>query len=388
MQDTADISSTIRTYRRDLHAIPELALAEYETHDYLLKQLKTWQNDTMTIRTVAALPTAILVRIQGTDPQRTIGYRTDIDGLPVTEATGLPFASTHPGKMHACGHDVHMSIALALVQYFSQHQPKDNLIVFFQPAEEAMSGGKLAYDLGLFEGDWRPDEFYGIHDQPDLPAGVLSTRPGTLFAGTAELKVTIHGQGGHAAYPHLVKDPIVAAAELILQLQTVVSRSVDPMQGGVVSVGVITGGIANNVIPDTVHLEGTVRSMTQAGLETMIRRIRQIIDGVALANDLDMTVELESGSYLPVENDPVLAQQLMTFMQQADNIDFQVAQPAMTGEDFGYLLQHIPGVMLWLGVNDTHPLHSPELSIDEATLVPGFEALKDFLVWRMTESAA
>ena len=244
MQDTADISSAIRTYRRDLHAIPELALAEYKTHDYLLKQLKSWQNDTMTIRTVDALPTAILVRIQGTAPQRTIGYRADIDALPVTEATGLPFASTHPGKMHACGHDVHMSIALAIVQYFSQHQPKDNLIVFFQPAEEAMSGGKLAYDLGLFTGEWRPDEFYGIHDQPDLPAGVLSTRPGTLFAGTAELKVTIHGQGGHAAYPHLVKDPIVAAAELILQLQTVVSRAVDPMQGGVVSIGVINGGIA------------------------------------------------------------------------------------------------------------------------------------------------
>ena len=387
MQDTADISSAIRTYRRDLHAIPELALAEYKTHDYLLKQLKSWQNDTMTIRTVDALPTAILVRIQGTAPQRTIGYRADIDALPVTEATGLPFASTHPGKMHACGHDVHMSIALAIVQYFSQHQPKDNLIVFFQPAEEAMSGGKLAYDLGLFTGEWRPDEFYGIHDQPDLPAGVLSTRPGTLFAGTAELKVTIHGQGGHAAYPHLVKDPIVAAAELILQLQTVVSRSVDPMQGGVVSIGVINGGIANNVIPDAVHFEGTVRSMTQAGLDIMIRRIRQIIDGVALANDLEIAVELESGSYLPVENDPVLAQQMMTFLQQADNIDFQVAQPAMTGEDFGYLLQHIPGVMLWLGVNDIHPLHSPELSIDEAALVPGFEALKDFLIWRMTVAA-
>lgn len=387
MQDTAEISSAIRTYRRDLHAIPELALAEYKTHDYLLKQLKSWENDTMTIRTVDALPTAILVRIQGTAPQRTIGYRTDIDALPVTEATGLPFASTHPGNMHACGHDVHMSIALAIVQYFSQHQPKDNLIVFFQPAEEAMSGGKIAYDLGLFEGEWRPDEFYGIHDQPDLPAGVLSTRPGTLFAGTAELKVTIHGQGGHAAYPHLVKDPIVAAAELILQLQTVVSRSVDPMQGGVVSIGVINGGIANNVIPDDVHFEGTVRSMTQAGLDIMIRRIRQIIDGVALANDLEIAVELESGSYLPVENDPVLAQQMMAFMQQADNIDFQVAQPAMTGEDFGYLLQHIPGVMLWLGVNDTHPLHSPELSIDEAALVPGFEALKDFLIWRMTVSA-
>ena len=384
MHDLLDTTAdALRSFRRALHAIPELALEEYQTHAYLLAQIKAWQNDTMTIRTVADLPTAILVRIQGSAPKRTIGYRADIDALPVTEATGLPFASTHSGKMHACGHDVHMSIALGLVHYFSMHQPKDNLIVFFQPAEEALSGGKLAYDMGLFTGEWRPDEFYGIHDQPDLPAGTLSTRIGTLFAGTAEMKVTVHGQGGHAAYPHLVKDPIVAAAELIVQLQTVVSRGVDPIQGGVVSVGMINGGIANNVIPDDVHFEGTVRSMTRIGLDHMMTRIRQIAAGIALANDLAVDVELESGSYLPVENDPTLAEQLITFMQRSDQIAFELAKPAMTGEDFGYLLQHIPGVMLWLGVNDTHPLHSPELTIDEQALLPGFEALRDFLLWRM-----
>ena len=386
MHDLSDTTADeLRTFRRALHGIPELALEEYQTHAYLLAQIKAWQNDTMRIRTVADLPTAILVRIQGSAPKRTIGYRADIDALPVTEATGLPFASKHPGKMHACGHDVHMSIALGLVYYFSTHQPKDNLIVFFQPAEEALSGGKLAYDMGLFTGEWRPDEFYGIHDQPALPAGTLSTRIGTLFAGTAEMKVTVHGQGGHAAYPHLVKDPIVAAAELIVQLQTVVSRGVDPIQGGVVSIGVIQGGFANNVIPDAVHFEGTVRSMTKTGLEHMLARIRQIAAGVALSNDLDVTVELESGSYLPVENDALLAQQVIDFMQNSDQIAFTLAKPAMTGEDFGYLLQHIPGVMLWLGVNDTHPLHSPELRIDEAALLPGFMALRDFILWRMAQ---
>ena len=209
----------LQQYRRDLHRIPELALEEYETHDYLLNKVKGWQNDTMTIRTVDALPTAILIRFEGKDPQRTLGYRADIDALPVEEKTNLPFASQHAGRMHACGHDVHMTLALAMVQYFSQHQPKDNLIIFFQPAEEAKSGGKVAYDLGLFENEWRPDEFYGIHDQPALPAGMLSTLAGTLFAGTAELTVDVHGVGGHAAYPHLLKDPIVIASELIVQLQ-------------------------------------------------------------------------------------------------------------------------------------------------------------------------
>ncbi|HCN55999.1 N-acetyldiaminopimelate deacetylase [Leuconostoc citreum] len=377
---------TLQTFRRELHQIPETALEEFKTHDYLLTKLKSWQQDYMTIKTVEALPTAILVYFQGTNPVRTIGYRTDIDALPIQEATGLDFASQHPGKMHACGHDVHMTMALGLAQYFSQHQPKDNLIIFFQPAEEAESGGKVAYDMGLFEGKWRPDEFYGIHDQPNLPAGTLSTLAGTLFAGTAELKVDVIGTGGHAAYPHLAKDPIVIAAELIIQLQTVVSRSVDPIAGGVVSVGVINGGFANNVIPDQVHFEGTVRSMTRTGLETMLTRIRKIAEGLAIANEVTINVSLESGSYLPVENDPILATQVINFMQKQSDINFELAQPAMTGEDFGYLLQHIPGVMLWLGVNDSHPLHSAQLTIDESALLPGYNALKSFLLWRMVTS--
>ncbi|MCT3074960.1 N-acetyldiaminopimelate deacetylase [Leuconostoc citreum] len=377
---------TLQTFRRELHQIPETALEEFKTHDYLLTKLKSWQQDYMTIKTVEALPTAILVYFQGTNPVRTIGYRTDIDALPIQEATGLDFASQHPGKMHACGHDVHMTMALGLAQYFSQHQPKDNLIIFFQPAEEAESGGKVAYDMGLFEGKWRPDEFYGIHDQPNLPAGTLSTLAGTLFAGTAELKVDVIGTGGHAAYPHLAKDPIVIAAELIIQLQTVVSRSVDPIAGGVVSVGVINGGFTNNVIPDQVHFEGTVRSMTRTGLETMLTRIRKIAEGLAIANEVTINVSLESGSYLPVENDPILATQVINFMQKQSDINFELAQPAMTGEDFGYLLQHIPGVMLWLGVNDSHPLHSAQLTIDESALLPGYNALKSFLLWRMATS--
>lgn len=375
----------LKTYRRDLHKIPELALAEFKTHRYLLEKIQSWQTNFMTIRQVEKLPTALLVKFSGTDPIRTIGYRADIDALPVTEDTGLPFESTHKGVMHACGHDVHMSLALGLVQYFSEHQPKDNLIIFFQPAEESKSGGKLAVDLGIFEGDWHPDEFYGIHDQPNLPAGTLSTLAGTLFAGTAELEIDIYGQGGHAAYPHLGKDPIVISAELIMLLQTVVSRDVDPIEGGVVSLGMISGGFTNNVIPDTVHLAGTVRSMTKDGLDKMTTRIRQIVEGVALANDVRINVRLETGSYLPVENNPKLANNLLSFMEQRQDIAFEEAKPAMTGEDFGYILQHIPGVMLWLGVNDNHSLHSAKLNIDEAALLPGFNALKDFIEWRMSQ---
>ena len=170
------------------------------------------------------------------------------------------------------------------------------------------------------------------------------------------------------------RDPIVISAELIMLLQTVVSRDVDPIEGGVVSLGMISGGFTNNVIPDTVHLAGTVRSMTKDGLDKMTTRIRQIVEGVALANDVKINVRLETGSYLPVENNPDLANNLLSFMEQRQDIAFEEAKPAMTGEDFGYILQHIPGVMLWLGVNDNHSLHSAKLNIDEAALLPGFNA--------------
>ena len=175
------------------------------------------------IRTLPKLPTAILVKVTGSDPQRTIGYRADMDALPVTEATGLPFASHHQGIAHACGHDMHMTVALGVLSYFAVHQPKDHLIFFFQPAEESKNGGKLAYDMGAFTGEWQIDEFYGLHDRPDLPAGTINTRLGTLFAGTTEINVDLIGKSGHAALPQNANDMIVATASFISQIQTVVA---------------------------------------------------------------------------------------------------------------------------------------------------------------------
>lgn len=375
----------LTTYRRALHQIPELAMQEFQTHAYLLKQVRDWQTPFMTIREVPELPTALFIYIEGTAPKRTIGYRADIDALPLDEATGLPFASQHPGVMHACGHDVHMSLALGLVHYFAEHQPSDNLVFFFQPAEEDKSGGKVAYDLGLFEGEWRPDEFYAVHDQPSLPAGTFSTRIGTLFAGTAELYISIQGVGGHAAYPNVTKDPIVVAAQLISTLQTVVSRNVDPIKGGVVTIGSIHGGTRTNIIPEQVDLQGTIRSLTQSGLQTMIERVQTIVAGVASAFDVVIDLRVETGSYLPVENEASLTQNWLDFFAKRSDIAFVPSEPAMTGEDFGYLLQQIPGTMLWLGVDDVNPLHSPHLNIDEAALWPGFVGLRDFLIWRMEQ---
>lgn len=372
--------------RRHLHEIPELALHETETHDYLLEVIKQFDQNHLEIRVPAELPTAILVLVHGTAPQRTIGYRTDIDALPVTEQTGLPFASHHPGVMHACGHDIHMTVALGVLSYFSDHQPKDNLLFFFQPAEESDYGGKRAYEAGVFSGKWRPDEFYGLHDNPDLPAGAIGCRMGTLFAGTTEVNIDINGKGGHAAYPQDANDTVVAAASLIMQVQTIISRNIDPIASGVITLGKVRGGTIRNVIAGHTRIEGTIRGLTQQMIEHIDHRLQAVCDGVAASFGLEVKLELNQGGYWPVENNDELTRRFIDYMQQAPGVNFVETASAMTGEDFGYLLAKFPGTMFWLGVEDDSQLHSATLTPNEDAIEKGVDAITGFLNYRMQEN--
>ena len=372
--------------RRHLHEIPELALHEMQTHDYLLKVIKEFNQDNLEIRVPEELPTAILVLVHGSAPQRTISYRTDIDALPVTEQTGLPYASHHPGVMHACGHDIHMTVALGVLSYFSDHQPKDNLLFFFQPAEESDYGGKRAYEAGVFAGKWRPDEFYGLHDNPDLPAGAIGCRMGTLFAGTTEVNVDINGKGGHAAYPQDANDTVVAAASLIMQVQTIISRNIDPIASGVITLGKVRGGTIRNVIAGHTRLEGTIRGLTQKMIEHIDHRLQAVCDGVAASFGLEVKLGLNQGGYWPVENNPELTRRFIDYMQQAPDVNFIETAPAMTGEDFGYLLAQFPGTMFWLGVEDDSQLHSATLTPNEDAIQKGVDAITGFLNYRMQEN--
>lgn len=373
--------------RRQLHQIPELALQEKETHAFLLKTVQSFPQTHLTIRTLPKLPTALLVKVHGQNPQRTIGYRTDIDALPVTEQTGLPFSSQHSGIAHACGHDIHMTVALGILDYFAHHQPKDNLIFFFQPAEESKNGGKLAYDMGTFTGDWHIDEFYGLHDRPDLPAGTISTRLGTLFAGTTEINVDLIGKSGHAALPQNANDMIVAAASFINQIQTVVARNVSPTDSAVITFGLMRAGTIRNVIAGRAHLEGTLRGFTQKQIDFLQQRIRDIGRGIAASFNCDVNVDLNQGGYYPVENNPQLTKDFIQYMQSDPAVTFAPTGPVMTGEDFGYLLNKIPGTMFWLGVNDPDSqLHAADFSPDESALAPGVTAVVYFLEHRMAEN--
>ncbi|MEJ6399743.1 N-acetyldiaminopimelate deacetylase [Nicoliella lavandulae] len=372
--------------RRHLHQIPELALHETKTHAYLKQIISGFDQTHLTMKEIDSLPTALLVRIEGSQPTRTIGYRADIDALPVTEATGLEYASKHANTMHACGHDMHMTVALGVLSYFTTHQPKDNLIFFFQPAEESENGGKLAYEAGVFEGQWRPDEFYGLHDTPDLPAGAIGCRMGTLFAGTTEVNVDLIGKSGHAAYPQNANDMVVVAAQFINQIQTIISRSIDPIQSGVITFGKLQAGTIRNVIAGNARIEGTIRGLTQTMIETIDERIRDVAAGIARSYNCEVNVELNQGGYLPVENNPKLTANFIHYMQSNEHVNFIETKPAMTGEDFGYLLSKIPGTMFWLGVDDNAQLHSADFTPKEAALEPGIQAITDFLNYRMQQN--
>ncbi|HFI0818188.1 TPA: N-acetyldiaminopimelate deacetylase [Streptococcus suis] len=363
--------------RRALHQIPELGMEEFKTHAFLMETIEGLLQD-CSFSQVRTWETGILVYLTGSAPQKTIGWRTDIDGLPIVEETGLDFKSLQPDRMHACGHDFHMTIALGLLEKMAEQQPKNNLLFLFQPAEENLAGGMLMYKAGAF-GDWLPDEFYGLHVRPDLKVGQMATNRATLFAGTCEVKIRFTGKGGHAAFPHTANDALVAASYFVTQVQSVVSRNVDPIEGAVVTFGSMHAGTTNNVISETAFLHGTIRALTQSMSLLVQKRVREIAEGIALSFGVDLEIELNPSGYLPVENNPQLVDELMTFFEQVDGVEMIDCPPAMTGEDFGYLLNKVPGVMFWLGVDTPYPLHNPRLSPKEEVLPFAVDKLSDFL---------
>lgn len=361
--------------RRQLHQIPEIGLEEINTQRHLLKiinlidkgyiEVKTWQ-------------TGILVFVQGTDPQKTIGWRADIDGLPITEEVHSDFQSTFTGYMHACGHDFHMTIALGLLEQLTLEQPKNNFLFLFQPAEENEAGGMLMYEAGAF-GSWMPDEFYGLHVNPDLPVGTIATKIGTLFAATCEVRITLNGKSGHAAFPHASNDMIVAGMSLVQQAQTIVSRSVNPVEGAVVTFGTFHAGSATNVIAGEATISGTIRTLTEEMNQLTQARIKEVGAGTAKSFNCEVEVSLDQKGYLPVINNKEKTMNFMSFMKDEPEVTFVEAEVAMTGEDFGYLLSKVPGTMFWLGVDSPYGLHSEKFNPNEDALPFAVKYISKFL---------
>lgn len=363
--------------RRDLHQIPELGFQEWKTQQYIINYIKTLPSEYMEVKT---WKTGVIVKVHGRNPEKTIGYRADIDGLPITEETGYEFASLHEGMMHACGHDMHTTIGLGLLTRFVTERIDDDLVFIFQPAEEGPGGA-----LPLLQSEelqaWKPDMILGLHIAPEYPVGSIATKEGLLFANTSELYIDLKGKGGHAAYPHTANDMIVAASHLVTQLQSVISRNVNPLDSAVITIGKITGGTVQNIIAEKARLEGTIRTLSVESMKRVKERIEAIVAGIETS--FGCTAHIDYGAmYHQVYNDETLTKEFMAFTEEHTDMNVINCTEAMTGEDFGYMLREIPGFMFWLGVESEYGLHHAKLQPDESAIEKAILFLTTYVKWK------
>lgn len=363
--------------RRELHRIPEPGFGEFKTQRFLLDYLATLDGSRLEVRT---WKTGVIVRVKGTSPKRRFGYRADMDGLPIEEETSYPFRSVHPGYMHACGHDVHMAIALGVVTRFVERPIADDVVVLFQPAEEGPGGAEPMLNSEELR-DWMPDYVFALHIAPEYPVGTVATRPGILFAETSELFIELEGREGHAAFPHRANDALVAAAHLVTQLQTVVSRNVDPLDAAVITVGRMEAGVRQNVIAGRVRLEGTIRTLSTETMESVKRRIEALVRGIETSFGCAATIDY-GAYYRKVANDERLVREFMEWVNRGATMKAVECAAAMTGEDFGFMLERIPGFMFWLGVQSPYGLHHARLEPDEAAIDPAIELVAEYIAWK------
>ncbi|SFS63713.1 N-acetyldiaminopimelate deacetylase [Marininema halotolerans] len=359
---TSNLHSMIEV-RRHLHQIPELGFQEWKTQRYLLDFIARLPQDYLEVKTWR---TGILVRVQGTVGKRTLGWRADMDGLPLTEETSYDFSSRHPGQMHACGHDMHMAIGLGILSHFANNPVKDHLLFIFQPAEEGPGGAEPMLATDEFT-RWKPDQLFGLHIGPDYPVGTIATRPGILFANTSELFIDLVGTSGHASLPHRANDMVITASQLAMQLQTIVSRNIDPLDSAILTLGKVTIGTKQNIIPGSARLEGTIRTLSIDVMDKIKERVSSLVHGIEIGFQCKASIDW-GANYCQVTNNEALTRSFMDWAGSKGNVEVIECREAMAGEDFGYFLKEIPGFMFWLGVDTPYGLHHPQLEPDEEAI--------------------
>ncbi|MCC5988787.1 MAG: amidohydrolase [Pararhodobacter sp.] len=365
----AEMLPEITAWRRDLHEHPELLFEVHRTAGIVAEKLRAFGCDEV-VEGVGRTGVVGVIRGRSTASGRVIGLRADMDALPITEATGAAHASKVPGMMHACGHDGHTAMLLGAAKYLAETRHFDGtVVVIFQPAEEGGGGGKVMCDDGLMK-RWGIHEVYGMHNMPGMPLGQFAIRAGAFFAATDQFRIIVEGKGGHAAKPHDAVDTTVVAAQLVTALQTVASRNHDPVRNLVVSVtSFTTSSQAFNVIPQTVELKGTVRSMDAETRAMAEQRITELAQGVAAAFGARADVTYNRG-YPVMENHPEQTEFAAEVARQIAG-DCHDAPLIMGGEDFAYMLEERPGAYILVGNGDTAMVHHPEYDFDDNVIPAG-----------------
>ncbi|WP_020007571.1 M20 metallopeptidase family protein [Salinicoccus albus] len=362
--------------RRHMHMHPEVSFHEENTKQYIYEQIKDLGLD---IRKDVG-GNGIIARLQINDSYKTVALRADFDALPIQDEKDVPYKSKKEGVMHACGHDAHTAMLITAARILSAYKDElpVNVVFIHQHAEESLPGGARAMiENGALE---NIDYIFGTHVSSNYPVGTLSYTYDYAYASVDSFAITLQGQGGHGAEPHEANDPVVAAASLIQQLQSIVSRTVDPLKSAVVTVGKFNSGSAFNIIPGTVEIEGTVRTFEREVKEKVKKRMEGIARGIESSYDVKCDLAYTEG-YPALLNDNTQLNHLVDVMQEAEYVSrCEENPPVMGGEDFSYFLQNIPGAYVYTGVQNSsidadYPHHHPMFDIDETGMKAGVETL-------------
>lgn len=366
----AEMQAEIAGWRRALHAMPELNFDLHRTSAFVADRLREFGVDEIVEGMAKTGIVAIIRGNRGDGP--TVGLRADMDALPIAETTGAAWASGHAGVMHACGHDGHTAMLLGAAKYLAETRNfAGRVALIFQPAEEGGGGGKVMVDEGLME-RFGVSRVFGMHNMPGIAVGKFAIRPGPIMASTAEFTIVVRGRGGHAAMPDRTTDPIVIASQIVLALQTIVSRNADPVESLVVSVTKIHAGDAYNIIPETAEIAGTVRALKNEMAALGEKRIREIASGLAAAGGGSAEVDYDSNYPVTFNHAAETAMAVDAARNVAGDINVDPeTPPVMGGEDFSYMLNVRPGAYILMGNGATAGLHNPAYDFNDEAIPHG-----------------
>lgn len=384
--EIAQFADDLTAIRHDFHAHPELGFEETRTAGIVADKLREYGVDEVH---EGLGGTGVVGIITGKgEGNRRVGLRADMDALPIEEASGVPYASTNPGRMHACGHDGHTTMLLGAARYLAATRDfAGSVALIFQPAEEGLGGARRMIAEGLFE-RFPCDEIYGMHNDPNTDPGIVTVTPGPAMAGATFFDIRIKGTGSHAAMPHQSRDPIVIGTALIQQLQSVVSRNAPPTKPIVLSVTKFNAGSAYNVVPDDASLAGTIRYFHQDVADLADTRIRELCAGMAQAYGVEISVDLRN-VFDVLMNDPALSTAYVAAAKDivGEDMAYEISDQMTGSEDFADMLQLVPGAYCRVGHAGSVPLHNPSFVLDDAILPIGASVYARIVETRLTRDA-